>query len=51
MYKQYFILKNAHIISYNLELIDDKMNFINLNENDIIILDVNQYKIVHNQKK
>jgi len=51
LYKQYFILKNAHTISYNLELIDDKMNFINLNENDIIILDVNQYKIVHNQKK
>jgi hypothetical protein len=51
LYKQYFILKNAHIISYNLELIDDKMNFINLNEDDIIVLDVNQYKIVHNQKK
>ena len=51
MYKQYFILKNAHTISYNLDLIDDKMNFINLNENDIIILDVNEYKIVHNQKK
>ena len=51
LYKQYFILKNAHTISYNLDLIDDKMNFINLNENDIIILDVNEYKIVHNQKK
>jgi hypothetical protein len=51
IYKQFFILKNAHTVSYNLELIDDKMNFINLNENDIIILDVNQYKIVHNQNK
>jgi hypothetical protein len=51
IYKQFFILKNAHTVSYNLELIDDKMNFINLNENDIIILDVNQYRIVHNQNK
>ena len=51
LYKQYFILKNAHTISYNLDLIDDKMNFINLNENDIIVFDVNEYKIVHNQKK
>ena len=51
LYKQYFILKNGHTISYNLELIDDKMDFINLNENDIIVLDVNNYKIVHNKNK
>ena len=51
LYKQFFILKNGHTISYNLELIDDKMDFITLNENDIIVLDVNNYKIVHNKKK
>ena len=51
LYKQYCISKNGHTISYNLELIDDKMDFINLNENDIIVLDVNNYKIVHNKKK
>jgi len=51
LYQQYFISKNAHTISYNLELIDEKMDFIILNENDIIVLDVNNYKIVHNKKK
>jgi len=51
LYKQYCILKNGHTISYNLNLIDDKMDFINLTENDIIVLDVNNYKIVHNKKK
>lgn len=49
LYKQFFILKNGHTITYNLDLIDDKMNFINLNENDIIVLDVNNYKIIHNK--
>jgi hypothetical protein len=51
LYKQYFISKDAYTISYNLDLIDDKMDFINLNENDIIVLDVSDYKIVHNKKK
>jgi hypothetical protein len=49
IYNQFCILKDAHTVSYNLEIIDDKMNFINLNENDIIVLDVNNYKIVHNK--
>lgn len=51
IYNQFCVLKNSHTISYNLEIIDDKMNFINLNEDDIIVLDVNNYKIVHNNKK
>ena len=51
LYKQYCILKNGYTISYKLDLIDDKMDFINLNENDIIVLDVNNYKIVHNKNK
>jgi len=51
LYKQYFILKDGYTISYNLDLIDDKMDFINLNESDIIVLDVGSYKIVHNKKK
>jgi hypothetical protein len=51
LYKQYFILKDVYTISYNLDLIDDKMDFINLNESDIIVLDVSSYKIVHNKKK
>ena len=49
LYQQYFILKDGHTITYSLDLIDDKMEFINLNENDIIVLDVNNYKIVHNK--
>lgn len=51
LYQQFFILKDVYTISYNLDLIDDKMDFINLNEDDIIVLDVNSYKIVHNKKK
>jgi hypothetical protein len=51
IYNQFCVLKDCHTISYNLEIIDDKMNFINLNEDDIIVLDVNNYKIVHNNKK
>lgn len=51
LYKQFFILKDVYTISYNLDLIDDKMDFINLNESDIIVLDVSGYKIVHNTKK
>ena len=50
IYNQFCILKDGDTISYNLELIDDRMNFINLNENDIIVFDVNNYKIVHNNK-
>jgi hypothetical protein len=49
IYQQYYILKNGHTITYNLDLIDDKMNFINLNENDAIVLDVIDYKIIHNK--
>jgi hypothetical protein len=51
LFQQYFILKDVNTIMYNLDLIDDKMDFIKLNDNDIIVLDVNNYKIVHNKKK